>query len=429
MASNINPYNIDGTFPVAGQDNSSQGFRDNFTNTKNNFLFAQSEINDLQSKALVTSALNGQSINNDMAGTQIIRPQLSAWTQTIYDLGTVSTNAVLDFNTANFQKITTPSSGSGIINISFANWPSSTGTGALGYGVMRVWFNVQTVGYTIQLPASVDIAASSIAGDNGYGLITFDTPGNYIFDFSSVDGGNNYLIMDLTRNRSTFVDPGFYYNDMVNSTVLIGYGSALSEALNLEQGQDKVSSLGSYNSVAVGNLSVANVTIAQTDVGGLGGYSVSAARGSLSTVTSAGAASSNAVKSGDYLGYVNSIAVTGAGTGSNVFQQLSTISFFATGSNVVYGLGGNIGFFTADDGGKGPNQVTQAVGIENDQSTHFFGNVFLSNLTTSPYYPTTSTSPGKPGQIAWAASVGGISYFYVCIGNNSWVRSSMSGAF
>jgi hypothetical protein len=31
MASNINPYNIDGTYPVAGQDNSSQGFRDNFT--------------------------------------------------------------------------------------------------------------------------------------------------------------------------------------------------------------------------------------------------------------------------------------------------------------------------------------------------------------------------------------------------------------
>ena len=48
MASNIVPGNIDGTFPVAGQDNSSQGFRDNFTATKNNFTEAKTEIESLQ---------------------------------------------------------------------------------------------------------------------------------------------------------------------------------------------------------------------------------------------------------------------------------------------------------------------------------------------------------------------------------------------
>ena len=49
MSSNINPNNINGNFPVAGQDNDSQGFRDNFTNILNNFSFAATEINDLQS--------------------------------------------------------------------------------------------------------------------------------------------------------------------------------------------------------------------------------------------------------------------------------------------------------------------------------------------------------------------------------------------
>lgn len=48
MASNINPYNIDHTYPVAGQDNDSQGFRDNFTNTRNNFIQAKAEIEALQ---------------------------------------------------------------------------------------------------------------------------------------------------------------------------------------------------------------------------------------------------------------------------------------------------------------------------------------------------------------------------------------------
>ena len=107
MSSNINPYNIDGTFPVAGQDNPSQGFRDNFTNVKNNFIFAQNEIDDLQSKSIVTSALNGQSVNNDMAGTQIVRPQLKAWTQALYDHQYVSSGVSLDFTQANFHKIIT----------------------------------------------------------------------------------------------------------------------------------------------------------------------------------------------------------------------------------------------------------------------------------------------------------------------------------
>ena len=107
MASNINPYNVDGTFPIAGQDNPSQGFRDNFTNIKNNLLYAQSEITDLQGKAILTGALSGQTLNNDMAGTTITRPQLKAWTQSMLDLGAISSNVILDFNLGNFQKITT----------------------------------------------------------------------------------------------------------------------------------------------------------------------------------------------------------------------------------------------------------------------------------------------------------------------------------
>jgi len=35
MASNINFSSIDETFPIAGKDNDSQGFRDNFQSIKN----------------------------------------------------------------------------------------------------------------------------------------------------------------------------------------------------------------------------------------------------------------------------------------------------------------------------------------------------------------------------------------------------------
>ena len=48
MASNINYISIDQTFPIAGKDNDSQGFRDNFTYIKNSFSAAKSEIEDIQ---------------------------------------------------------------------------------------------------------------------------------------------------------------------------------------------------------------------------------------------------------------------------------------------------------------------------------------------------------------------------------------------
>ena len=44
MASLVNPSNINGNFPIAGQDNDSQGFRDNFTNIRNNFTFIKAEV-------------------------------------------------------------------------------------------------------------------------------------------------------------------------------------------------------------------------------------------------------------------------------------------------------------------------------------------------------------------------------------------------
>jgi len=61
----INPNNINGGFPVFGQDNPTQGFRDNFTNIKNNLTFAKAELEDLQSKAILKSALSGTELNNE----------------------------------------------------------------------------------------------------------------------------------------------------------------------------------------------------------------------------------------------------------------------------------------------------------------------------------------------------------------------------
>jgi len=364
MASNINPYSIDGTFPVAGQDNSSQGFRDNFTNAKNNFIYAQSEINDLQSKVLLTSALNGQTVSNDMAGTQITRPQLKAWTQALVDHNVISTSLSLDFNVANFHKYTS----GGSVTLSFANWPAATGVGATGYGLLRLWIYVTDITHAVTLPSSVTISVGDIAGYNAAtNSITFDAIGNYIFDFSSIDNGNSYMIFDHSRNRASFRDNDLYYNPDTNSTFLIGYGAGRTIASTLESGQNTVSVKGSVNSVAVGNLTLANISKNQLDTGTISGYTLTTLRGNIAANTF------TPVRPNDYLGYVNAVTYSGLAGTSNVFQQVATMAFYATGSNVTYGLGANIAFFTSQDGEVDQHGVIQALSINNDQTVQVMG--------------------------------------------------------
>ena len=49
--SSINPNNINILYPIAGQDNDTQGFRNNFRSIKDNFTQAATEITSLQNSA------------------------------------------------------------------------------------------------------------------------------------------------------------------------------------------------------------------------------------------------------------------------------------------------------------------------------------------------------------------------------------------
>ncbi len=55
--SNINTSSIDVNYPTPGVNNSSQGFRDNFSAIATNLNTAGTEITELQQKAVVKTAL------------------------------------------------------------------------------------------------------------------------------------------------------------------------------------------------------------------------------------------------------------------------------------------------------------------------------------------------------------------------------------
>lgn len=69
MASQINATNIDITYPVAGQDNDTQGFRTNFTNIQNNLATAASEITALQTSVASAPLFTAVPASSSALGT------------------------------------------------------------------------------------------------------------------------------------------------------------------------------------------------------------------------------------------------------------------------------------------------------------------------------------------------------------------------
>jgi len=196
MTSQVNPNNIDGTYPIAGQDNDSQGFRDNFTNIRNNFTYVKAEIEDIQSKAIFKTALNNSTLDNDLAGNVILNAALGSYREVYYNVGAVSVTASISFLNGNFQKITL----AGATTLGFTNFPSGQ------YASIKLWVNVTNISHTLTLPAAVSLGdPDTIAGWASntitFGIAELLNNENYLFEFYTVDGGTTIGIRDLIRNR------------------------------------------------------------------------------------------------------------------------------------------------------------------------------------------------------------------------------------
>jgi hypothetical protein len=199
MTSQINPNDIDGTYPVAGQDNNSQGFRTNFTNTVTNFQYAADEITDLQNKSVLKAALTGTTLDNNLNGSPLYNYLAKEVSQTTSLIGTTSGSVTLNWNNGSYQTVTT----GGSIVLGFSNFPAS---GVQASIVLQI--TVTNTAYTLQLPAAVTIGTANLQGYvPGTRIITFSTTGTYTFEFSTVNGGTNVTVIDLNRNQDPIYLP------------------------------------------------------------------------------------------------------------------------------------------------------------------------------------------------------------------------------
>ena len=197
MTSAINPNDIDGTYPIAGQDNNSQGFRDNFTNTKTNFQYAASEITDLQNKAVLKTALTGTTLNNDMNGSPLSNASIADFSAVAVILGTLSGSVTINYMAGHYQTVTT----GGSISLAFTNLPA-----AGNFGIVRVAITVSSNAYTVTLPAAVTVGVSNLQGYSA-GTISYNQVGTYTYDFTTSDGGTTISVFDCSRNKDPIYLP------------------------------------------------------------------------------------------------------------------------------------------------------------------------------------------------------------------------------
>ena len=185
MASNIISETIDGAYPVAGVDNDTQGFRDNFTIIKTGLATAQSEITVLQD---TTAKLNA---TNDFNGTDVTNANFALNTEKYHNIGTVVSGQNISFLNGHYQSMgINLSEAVNTINFTLADWPERDHVAKM---TVQMFGNdtAKTVTFTV----------------DGGGIIKYNRSGNNPFPAELiVDSSTDPIIIDFwTYNQGNTV--------------------------------------------------------------------------------------------------------------------------------------------------------------------------------------------------------------------------------
>jgi len=174
MASNINSTDIDAEYPIAGQDNDSQGFRDNFSTIKNSLATAKSEITDLQDNAARKDGAN------NFAGNEIRQADFIEVTEKIYSTGNITASQNISFENGNYQTLQI----GGDITLTLADWPDA---GKMGRIRLQITSNEDGTPRTITWSANPGEIKTGTSWPVSFQVSSQTNP--VIVDFWTVNGG------------------------------------------------------------------------------------------------------------------------------------------------------------------------------------------------------------------------------------------------
>jgi hypothetical protein len=220
MTSQINFAIIDATYPVAGQDNNSQGFRDNFTAVKSGLSTAQGEISKLQANTLKSADLaTNLPVINNLLGSTLYNGKYKQLNGTYYPAGTVTSTTYIDVNNGPIQKLVLGAD----LNISFSNWPA-----AGNYSVVRLMLSGD--GNAVRTPTFSTENGGVVHLETTTGAITLPTNGNMkLMEAFTVDKGSNVFL----RYLGNFVVSGVSGTVTTNMSTAVNDGSTSSTSFTV----------------------------------------------------------------------------------------------------------------------------------------------------------------------------------------------------
>ena len=196
MTSAINYSAINTAYPVAGQDNNSQGFRDNFTAISVGLSTAKTEISALQQNAVLVQDLATSSIPvvNNMLGSTITNGLISQLNPIFYNLGNVtSAGSLININNGPVQQVRL----TGSATLTFSNWGPSGSYSA----VKLIIFADQSSSRTATLATTNSGVMRTATGWlGGTGPITVVLGTNNLFEVIeawTVNGGANVYLRNI----------------------------------------------------------------------------------------------------------------------------------------------------------------------------------------------------------------------------------------
>tara|TARA_B000000565_G_scaffold133700_1_gene101226 strand:- start:1168 stop:1752 length:585 start_codon:yes stop_codon:yes gene_type:complete len=177
-ASNINETGVNKEYPVAGQDNDSQGFRDNFTIISDNFVAAKAEIKDLMDN---TARLE---IANNFLGNTIQNANLIDVSEGYFAGGTVNTSQNINYSNGGYQTFTVGAD----VTLTLSEWPENNKAGKI-----RIYINNDGSQRTVTFASNAGAGTFKRISTwpNAGNTAVIDTPSArvYAFDFVSYDNG------------------------------------------------------------------------------------------------------------------------------------------------------------------------------------------------------------------------------------------------
>jgi hypothetical protein len=263
MTSQINPEsnNYDAAYPVAGQDNNTIGFRQNFASIQQNFQYAKDEITALQTNTVQA----GGNVFNDLNGAVLYDTNLQNQSYAYLDLSNTAPTANVNYAVASFQELT--ANGNTTINLS--NIPAAGNTAIITLSINA------TAANAVAIPYSVSIANVS-SGNINTGIIglsgnTFNFPrtnsnnaGVHTYQLITSDQGSTFTVTPL----NTLTQPFNASSEDVANVGVVNLGvsdsyfsTAASEIATLPAGVD-----GQVKVLAM-NARVGNMVITVTNPG------------------------------------------------------------------------------------------------------------------------------------------------------------------